>query len=553
MKIAMKSIFVIIGFSFISIIVSPKSELNSSLKNLDNAIIKRNDYTFQRRNYLEKIKGELLRTNLNNEDLYTIYRNLAKEYESFVCDSAIFYSKKSFATAEKIGKEDWINDSKIQLARSEAKAGIFTEVINILNPMKENQLNKHQLVDYYNTYIDAYTYWIEYQDGQEVNGLITRKKIYQNKLFRIISPNTYEYAIRYGFYCIEVRDYKNALKILLSYIPKVKPYTPEYANMTSVLSFLYEKLGNKEKQKEYLILSAISDTESSIKENISLRELALLLFDEGDIDRAEKYIKISLNDANFYNARLRNIQTSKLLPIIDNAYQTDREIQQRKLQILLIAVSILLLILAGSVVFIVIQMRKLSEAKKYTDEINKRLNELNIVLQDSNKTQTQINISLTESNRIKEKFISSFLDICTEYIEKLNIFKTTVNRKIKAGQIPDLLKITSATDSSEEELKELFSNFDRAFLNIYPTFVSEFNILLKKEEQYKIHGSKSLNHELRIFALIKLGIKDTNKIATFLHYTPRTVYNYRSKVKSKAIDTSKDFEKAIRHLCSDIS
>ena len=100
-------------------------------------------------------------------------------------------------------------------------------------------------------------------------------------------------------------------------------------------------------------------------------------------------------------------------------------------------------------------------------------------------------------------------------------------------------------------MKELYANFDHAFLNIYPTFVEEFNTLLRIEERYPVMFDKSLNQELRVFALIKLGIKDINKIAVFLHYTPRTVYNYRSKIKSKALNTDEDFEEKVKLLCSD--
>ena len=197
------------------------------------------------------------------------------------------------------------------------------------------------------------------------------------------------------------------------------------------------------------------------------------------------------------------------------------------------------------------QMKKLARAKQHIEEINARLNELNTVLQDVNKQLKQSNLSLAESNHIKELFISSFLEICTQYIEKLDAFKGTVNRKVKAGQVADILKLTSKTENSALELKELYANFDHAFLNIYPTFVEEFNTLLRIEERYPVMSDKSLNQELRVFALIKLGIKDINKIAVFLHYTPRTVYNYRSKIKSKALNTDEDFEEKVKLLCSD--
>lgn len=195
-------------------------------------------------------------------------------------------------------------------------------------------------------------------------------------------------------------------------------------------------------------------------------------------------------------------------------------------------------------------MQKLAKAQKKILEINVRLNDLNTELKKANKQQCLTNKSLTEANHLKERFISNFLEICTEYIGKLEKFKQSVHLKLKVGQTNDILRMTSSTADSTKELRELYDNFDKAFLNIYPDFVEELNKLLRPEEQYAINEDNSLNQELRIFALIRLGINDSNKMAVFLHYSLRTIYNYRSKVKSKALNQKEDFEEKVRQLCS---
>ncbi len=547
----MRFLLSIICILFLANPVFANPTLDSLLIELDNAIKAEKEYTVQKENLLEKLKEQLRSSNLSREDKYFSYQNLAKDYEAFVCDSAIHYSVKAFTIAKEINNANWIAGSQIQLARSEAKAGLFYKAIDILNTIKRENLNRYQLADYYRAYSDAYIYWIEYQDGHEISELVEKRTLYQDSLLQILDTNTFEYAINYGTRYIEMRDFGNAEKMLFAYLSKVQRDTREYALINSIIAYLYELKGDKEKQKEFLAISAISDIRASVKENVSLRTLAVLLFADGNIKRANGYIKKSLDDANFYNARLRNVQTSKLLPIIDKAYQLDRENQENKLRTLLIIVSVLSFILLVAIFFIAKQMKKLSKAKQQIEQINSRLNELNEALKDVNTQQKQTNISLIEANHIKEQFISSFLEICTEYIEKLDALKITVSRKIKSGQTADLLKLTSQTENSTQELKELYSNFDKAFLNIYPAFVSELNNLLRIEEQYLINKDQSLNQELRIFALIKLGIKDTNKIATFLHYTTRTVYNYRSKVKSKALDQDEDFEEKVKLICSD--
>lgn len=547
----MKLILSIICFMLMAGSVSASPRLDSLLIELDQVIKKEKEYTLQRENYLKKLKERLENQNLPQEDRYFIYQNLAKEYETFICDSAIIYSLKALSTANTVGNTAWINESKIQWARNESKAGMFMKAIDILDAIKRKELSKQQLIGVYKTYTDAYIYWLEYQDGHDMGELIERKNIYQDSLLQVVETHSFEYAVKYGMKYIEIGDYKNAERVLMGHYPGVKPDSKESAQITSIISFMYGRMGDRTKEQEYLAISAIADIKSSVKENISLRALAILLFEDGEIDRANRYIKTSLDDANFYNSRLRNMQTAKILPIIDKAYQLDRENQENKLRSLLIVVSILSAILLIAIIFVVLQMKRLSKAKHYIEEVNSRLNELNTVLQNANKQQKKTNVSLAEANHIKELFISNFLEICTEYIEKLTAFKVTVNRKIKSGQTADLLKLTSKTENSAQEQKELYINFDKAFLNIYPAFIEEFNALLREEERYPVNPDDSLNQELRIFALIKLGIKDTNKIATFLHYTPRTVYNYRSKVKAKALNSDEDFEEKVKHICSD--
>ncbi|WP_165021549.1 DUF6377 domain-containing protein [Dysgonomonas sp. ZJ279] len=528
--------------------ISAESRLDSLLIELDNTLLNEKEYTIQKEAYINKYKQQLDKQNINDENKYLIYQNLSKEYEAFVFDSAYLYSQKAIDIAQKLGNKNWLHQSKIQMARIQAKAGIFTRAIEILNAINSKELTKDQLIDYYYTYADSYIYWLEYQNGFDIQNLIEKRRNYQDSLLQAVETNTYEHAINYGTRYIEINDFKNAERVLFPYFSNVKPDTRNYAILTSIFAYFYEQKGDREQQKIYLAMSAIADIRASVKENTSLRTLAVLLFEEGDVKRANNYIKKSLDDANFYNARLRNIQTSRLLPIIDKAYQLDREYQQDKLRTLLIIVSLLSCILLVAIYFVVKQVRRLSKAKNEIEQINSRLSILNEDLKIANENQNHTNLSLAEANRIKEQFIGSFLEICTQYIDKLDAFKITVNRKIKAGQTNEILKMTSASEDSVRELKELYTNFDNAFLNIYPNFVEEFNKLLRQEERYAVNNEKILNQELRVFALIRLGITDSNKIATFLHYTLRTIYNYRSKVKSKVLNQEIDFEEAIRHI-----
>lgn len=526
------------------------TNLDSLLIEIDNAIKNQNSYIGQRENYIQKIKSQLENSGQTTESRYIIYTQLVNEYEAFQSDSLRKYSIERLSIAESTNNDSWIIDSKINLALVEAQRGFFQEAIDILDNIDKNRFTGQQLINYYKTYYNTYVYWIEYLEGFDISSLVEKRQAAQDSLIELLPTDSYDYAVPFAVKYMERGEFDKAEVVLKSILSKLTSNTRDYAVITSLLANLYERQEDVEKQKVFLALSALADIRGAILENTSLRTLALLLFNENEIQRANRYIKKSMDDANFYNARLRNFQTARILPVIDKAYQQDRIRQQKKLTILLITISILSFFLLITIFFVIRQMRKLAKAQKKILEINVRLNELNMELKNANEQQSLTNKSLAESNHVKERFISNFLEICTEYIERLEKFKQSVHIKLKVGQTTDILRMTSSTADSTKELKELYENFDKAFLNIYPDFVEEFNKLLRPEERYSIHDNNTLNQELRIFALIRLGINDSNKMAVFLHYSLRTIYNYRSKVKSKALDQKEDFEEKVRQLCS---
>lgn len=527
--------------------VFSQKTLDALLKTLDQDVAKEDFYTKKKQQEIHAVLKQLNSTN-SNEENYKIYHTLSRSYEVFIADSAEYYTKKSLETAQLLNNQSYSSESKIQLARIKAKAGMFPVSLDILKTIDKKILSQNQLIDYYKAYIEVYIYWIEYQDGHDMEQIIQKKNAVQDTLLTILPKNSYEYVINFGTKNIELKHYDLAEKQLLQGFQYVKPDTREFSILNSILAYLYEKKKDVKKQKEYLAKSALSDIHAAVKENISLRSLSILLFDDNDISRANFYIKRSLEDANFYNARLRNIQIARVLPIIDKAYQIDRENQQKKLRILFITASILSLVLFIAVILIIKQNKKVLKAQKKLTETNEKLNILNDELKEANLRQIETNHSLAEANHLKEQYIKSFLEICTEYIDRLAHFKGIVNRKIKTGQTAEILKMTTSSQDNTKELKELYSNFDKAFLKIYPNFVEQINELLRPEERYLINDSQTLNQELRVFALIKLGVTNNNQIATFLHYTLRTIYNYRSKVKSKAIQSDESFEINVQNL-----
>ena len=260
------------------------------------------------------------------------------------------------------------------------------------------------------------------------------------------------------------------------------------------------------------------------------------------MERAYQYMRFSWNATKFYNARLRSWQSADVLSLIDKTYQAMIEKQNDRLQQNLLLITALLVLLIVALGYIYRQMKKLADAR------NKQLNGLNEELRQMNSCLSSTNIELSESNQIKEEYIARFIKLCSTYINRLDAYRRMVNKKVSAGQIAELLKITRSQDALDEELEELYANFDTAFLHLFPNFVGKFNDLLQENEQILPKKGELLNTELRIFALIRLGIEDSSQIAEFLRYSVNTIYNYRAKVRNKARGSREDFDDLVRKI-----
>ena len=241
-------------------------------------------------------------------------------------------------------------------------------------------------------------------------------------------------------------------------------------------SLIYKYLGDKIREKQNLCLSAISDIRSAIKDHASLWMLAQLLYENGDMERAYQYMRFSWNATKFYNARLRSWQSADVLSLIDKTYQAMIEKQNDRLQQYLVLITALLVLLIGALGYIYRQMKKLAVARNHLQTANHQLNQLNEELQQMNACLTSTNAELSESNQIKEEYIARFIKLCSTYINRLDAYRRMVNKKVSAGQIAELLKITRSQDALDEELEELYANFDTAFLHLFPDFVKKFKI-----------------------------------------------------------------------------
>ena len=528
---------------------SAQNELDSLFFELDDKIKNEHIYTELKENRIENLKNEKLKLNISIDNIYSINALLYNEYRSYVSDSAIYYMNENLDIANRLEDYKKVNETSIDQANLFSGLGMYKEALDMLSNINPNNLDQLQLISYYTTYRYVYAGLSMYT--QSSRNRINYEKLmdtYQDSLFNIVSPSSEEYLRIEENILRENGQTEEAMKINNKRLLQTSMGTPHYALVAFHRSLLYRNMNDIDSEKKYLILSAISDIQSVIKDNASIPVLANILMKEGNVDRAYRYVKFSLDNINDYNTRLRSSEIISKQRIIDKAYQQKNEEQKEKLRFSLIIISILSVLLAIYMFYVYRQWRKGIIINKRLKETYSELKDLNKRLHDMNNNLKTINLEVVEADRIKEEYISYFLSECSKYIDKLDSFRKMVNKKIKDKQVESLYKTTRNNNMKEKELKELFSNFDTMFIHLFPDFVEKFNSLLLDEEQIILKKGEVLNVELRIYALIRLGIDDSSKIAYFLGYSVNTIYNYRAKVKNKAKIAREDFEWTVKKI-----
>lgn len=518
-----------------------KTQLDSLLNQLDLTIKNRPQYNLRKEQKIDSLKNRLRHSN-NPEDVYNIYHRLYREYRSYNMDSALSMATHKLNLAQILKNEQYQYTANMNIAEVLGIMGMYKETFNIADDIEEAKLEKSQLPYYYHLYHSTYTLLFENSLSQKekeyYQQLVSQ---YKDSLLQVNTPGSSGYYLVENGKLVESGRYDDALTLMLRLYDEYSDNESMLGTLAYGLSDIYEKLGNTEEQKKYLAISAISDLKRAVKSYISLRKLAVILYKEGSLDRAYAYIKCSMEDATFSKARFRTLEISETLPIIVAAY--DKKVTQEKsnLKKYLILISILSIILVASLVYIYKQLKKLSKARRHIRNMYQEVKQMNADLNDLNKR-------LSESNLVKEEYIGYVFNLCSNYIDKMDAYRIDLNRKLKAGKIEESLKITSSTSLVPDELREFFGNFDVIFLNLYPQFVEEFNALLREEERIILKRKDMLTPDLRVFALIRLGINDSSKIASFLHYSPQTVYNYKLKMHNKLAVSKDEFSRKMQQI-----
>lgn len=505
-----------------------ENKTDSLLNELDKVISKRTIYLEIKEKKISDLKQKKEQIK-EIDDIININREIINQYNSFICDSAELYIKENLTIAQQLDKKDIITESLLQLSYVYSLSGLFFQAAEIFESMDYAHLPDNYKAWYCWNRIRYFENLIFYiNDPRYSQQYEVRKESYRDSVMDLLDKQSEEYKKEFAHKLQSSGQFPEAEEILKSIFKHQQPHTHQYAMAAMNLAKHYAQTNETEKETYYLILASISDLELAVKENEALLSLAVRLYHNGDVDRAYNYIRVALDDALFYNSRFKNSVIARIQPIIEDTYLQKIHSQQKNLRLYSIVTSLFVIFLIITLSYLYIQIKAVSKAKKELRMMNDDL--------------IQVNKKLDEANIVKEHYIGYFMNQCSVYINKLNKYRKNVNLNIKTGQMGNLHKFSM--DEMEYDINELHTNFDKTFLALYPNFVTEFNSLLKSNEQYDLERGE-LNNELRIFALIKLGITDVKQIADFLHYSVQTVYNYKSKVKAKALIESDQFEEEV--------
>lgn len=510
------------------------SRADSLLLKLDQAIKERPIYMEQKELKLVELKRQLHRQ-IPDEERFAILGTLLDEYRSFNTDSALHMAEEREQIAIRLGNREYIDNARMNKADVLGMTGMYKEVMDLMRNIHIDRLPVDIHPYYYHIYRTVYGLMADYAVTAYEKKLYTElTDKYRDSLLLVNKDNLLIHTLIQSDQYNVRNEYDKAIRLLTDYLALQKDYEHDVAICAYTLSESYRLKGDKEKEKEYLIVSAMADMKTAVREYISLRKLAVLLYQEGDIERAYSYVKICMEDAAACNARLRKLEILEIFPIINDAYQQKTEKQQEQMKWALVSISLLSLFLLLAIFYVYKQMKKVAAARREVIDANKRLKELNDELHLSNAQLKEANHSIAENSYLKEEYIGRYMDQCSVYLEKMDNYRRSLGKIAATGNVEELYKNIKSSKFIEGELKEFYTNFDNTFLQLFPTFVEDFNALLADDEQISLKAGERMNTELRIFALIRLGITDSVKIAQFLRYSVTTIYNYRTEVRNKA-------------------
>lgn len=536
--IVMKNI--VFFFLWLLSAVSCTSSHDELYAELDKAVDKRSVYIQKKEEEIRSLKRQIT-ADISAEAMYHIYNRIFEEYLAYKADSAQKVVAILSDIAREIGKAEYINDVEINKSSLLSTSGVFDKAEAILRGLDKRTFTNANYQHYYESFRWLYITWNAYLRVEEnLPEYQDKVMAYSDSMLTVVPPTDVNYHYWLGEHYWNGKQYKEAEEEYLKGISLMSPLSRRYASITCSLAFVYHEQGKYDEFEKFMILSAIADQKIPLKENLAMQEIAAYLTSKNDIARANKYLLCALEDAVFYNNRLRLTQIARKFPDVVGRYQMHEKSVQQMQTLVMVIVCLLAILMFVFAYYIWRHNKVLRAQRKIRIQLNADLKQLNEKLQTAN-------LQLQHTNHIREQYVSLFIELCAAYIDKYNKLLKQVERKVKLHQEDDILSVLHQNRLKDSDTREFFLKFDKAFLTLYPTFVDELNQLLCQDKQITLKKGELLSNELRLMALVRLGVKDTQKISTLLFYSPQTIYNYRSSMKNRAID-KENFEKHVESI-----
>ncbi len=508
-------------------------DTSALLDTLDLTLRESQRYINARRAKITRLKAELARA-ADDEVRYRLTGRLREEYRSLDIDSALYFAHEKMAAARRIGNISYMSDARMNLAEMSGVYGMYKEALDYIDSVDKSVLDVYQIEYYYHVYRNIYGLMADNCSNAEMKKrYLELTDSYRDSILLVNTPGSFNYVVvKADQYNVHGR-FDEAIKLLAGAYDKFDN-THGRALLDYNWAMACAGKGDTEGAKRRFILSAINDIRSGIREYTSLRLLAVMLYNEGDVDRAYAYMTRCMDDAAACNSLWRIYEVQKAFPIINKVYHHKLDRQRKIIYCSLVFIILLSLFLAVAMVLIKKQMSKVSAARRQAQEANVRLKELNS--------------ELSESSHIKEEYIAHYIDQCSLYIDKMDKYRKHLQKVAQKGGAKELFDEIRSKSFIDNELKDFYAHFDDSFLKLFPNFVDDFNSLLVPEQRIRLKPGEKLNTELRIFALIRLGISSSTKIASFLRYSVTTIYNYRVKLRNAAAGDREKFDDAVMKI-----
>ena len=542
-------------------VISPENE--RALQQLDDLLQRADEFAKAREMQIEQLKKRLYNAT-NDEEKFWITKDIFDEYKIFDGDSALLYGKMAIKVADGINRPDLQNELHIVSSYTYAGIGLLDESYEELSKVNIDELSANAKVDYMGQQIYLLTHVEQFKNVNPVVEQMPKDgQAILDSIVNIIEPTHPEYYYYIGYQALKDRESaQKALDTIIPQLDNLEYNSQQDAKLLWVVARLYSTVRNRERKLHYLTLSAITDMKIGNREIASLEEISGMMDSEGDLNRAYNYIQYCLQCAEKYKNRVRALRIATLESYISKKYQERFMEMQQRIYVYLIITILLAVILLVSTIYIYRQRQKLAKSNKQInsakEEVTEKLSELSKAysqLAENNQKLIEMsdelrltNDKIAESDYVKVKCIGSIIALCSQYINKMEDSRRGFARQLKTNRYEQAMQMAESPEQSQKELKEFFEQFDSMFLSIYPDFVADFNALLRPEDAIVPKNPSGLNTELRIHALIRLGILDSVSIAEILHCSVQTVYNKRMKVRNKAIVSKDNFVEIVKNL-----